>query len=202
MTHHFVSHPERSTAERCDTRRVGMTIMELLAVLVIVGSLLAMVLPRFTISPRQSTQAMAFQIAQDLELVRTRALATRANTRICFQDGSRGWGSFLDHDRDGSIAENDTERTAAAAFGHRELPAGVNYGRGTAPSAPNDSFGGSDISYVNHWVEFDTRGLLTERGQTATIYLVNASDPTAVNAVQLSPAGNVRIWTWMNNQWQ
>jgi prepilin-type N-terminal cleavage/methylation domain-containing protein len=182
--------------------RRGMTLMELITVLVIVGSMLAMVLPRFKISPRQTTQAMAFQIAQDLELVRTRALSTRANTRICFQDGARGWGSFMDHDRDGIIAENDTERTAAAAFGHRDLPQGVSYGRGSAPPAPNDAFGHSNISYVNHWVEFDTRGLLTERGQTATIYLVNDSDPTAVNAVQLSPAGSVRIWTWMNNQWQ
>ena len=183
--------------------RRGMTVIELITVLVIVGTMMAIVLPRFKMSPRQSTQTQAFQIAQDLELVRTRALSTRSRARICFQDlSNRGWGSFLDHNRDGIIVENGTERTAAAAFGHRDLPAGVKYGRGTAPPAPNDTFGGSTISFVNHWVEFDARGLLVETGQTATIYLQNEQDPSAVNAVQMSPAGNVRIWTYLNSQWQ
>jgi type II secretory pathway pseudopilin PulG len=180
-----------------------MTMLELLVVLAVIGTMAGIVLPRFKLTGRQAAQTAAFQIAQDLELVRTRALATRARTRICFQDGSnRAWGSFADHDRDGLIAENETERTAAAAFGRRTLPVGVSYGRGNAPPAPNDAFGRPDISFVDHWVEFDSRGLLVETGQTATIYLRNDRDPNAVSAVQMSPAGNVRIWTWRDAQWQ
>jgi prepilin-type N-terminal cleavage/methylation domain-containing protein len=181
--------------------RRGVSIIEMITVMVIIGAVMAIVFPRLRISPLQQTKDAANQIAQDIELVRTRALSTRSFVRISFVDGPGGWGAFLDDDRDSVITGSDTERNAAAAFGHRDLPTGVLFGRGTAPPAPRDLIASGPISFANPWVDFDPRGLVAASGQTATIYLESLTDPNAVSAVQLSPAGNVKVLIYRGGSW-
>jgi type II secretory pathway pseudopilin PulG len=182
--------------------RRGITVVELIVVMVIIGAVMAIVFPRLTVSPRQRTMAAVTQIAQDIEVVRTRALATRSRARIAFNDGPGGWGAFVDDDRDSVITGTDDERTAAGVFGHRELPEGLVFGRGSAPAAPRDLLATGAISFVSPWVDFDPRGLVAETGQTATIYVESLSDASVVGAVQLSPAGSVRVLTYRDGQWQ
>jgi type II secretory pathway pseudopilin PulG len=182
-------------------RRRGASIIEMITVMVIIGAVMAIVFPRLSVSPLQHTKTAAQQIAQDIELVRTRALSSRSFARISFVDGAGGWGAFLDDDRDSVITGTEPERNAAAAFGHRDLPSNVLFGRGTAPPAPRDDLAAGPISFVSPWVDFDPRGLVAASGQTATIYLESLTDPNAVSAVQLSPAGNVKVLTYRDGQW-
>jgi prepilin-type N-terminal cleavage/methylation domain-containing protein len=183
-------------------RRRGFTIIELLMVVVVVGAMTAIVVPRMRISEATEVQLAGMQLAQDMDLTRTRALSTRSRARVTFTTGTNPqYVGYLDTDGDSLITQTTAEMNALQGFGARALPARVGFGRGSASAVPNTT-GTGGITFASTRVEFDSRGLPTPMGTAGVVYLVHQNDPTAVVAVELSPSGSLRLWTWKNGGWQ
>lgn len=180
----------------------GFTIIELLAVVAIVSIMMAIILPKFRVSEKTEVQLAGIQLAQDLDVARTRALSTREMVRVAFKTTARKYGGYLDDNGDGSIAESDAEWQALRGFGVRELPARIQYSRGAAGAIPGDAGSGA-VSFPDGRIEFDSRGLTMPMGTRGVVYLANEKDPYAVVAVQVTPSGNVRFWTFkQSGGWQ
>lgn len=181
--------------------RTGFTLIELIMVVAIVGVMMAIVVPRFRITPETELQLAAMQLAQDIDLARTRALSTRSLVRVAFVSGARTYTGFLDNDGNSAIGETQAERDALRGFATRTLPTRINYGRGSRGAVP-DNPGGGDITFANAHLEFDSRGIAAPFGAGGVIYLAQVNSPAAGTAVAVSPAGSVRIWTWRNGGWE
>lgn len=184
----------RASPRTVDVSR-GFTILELIIVIVIVGLTMGIIAPRFRLSEATAVQLAGTQLAQDIDVTRTRALTTRQKSRVAFRRDANAYGGFLDHDDDGIIAELAVEWQELRGFGERALPKGIIYGRGNAPMLPDDPSGG-DITFANSRVEFDSRGLTQPQGSGGVVYLRSASDAGTIAAIQIAPSGNTRLWTW------
>ncbi len=182
-------------------RRDGFTLIELLMVVAVVGIMMGIVMPRFKISPETEVQLAAMQMAQDVDLARTRALSTRSLSRVTFGSGTLDYSGYLDDDDDGTIGQTEAERLALRGFATRPLPARIEYGRGVASAVPDDAAGGV-ITFDGERVDFDARGLTVPMGATGTVYLRHENKASAVAAIVVSPAGSVRLWTWRDGEWQ
>lgn len=183
------------TVNHAPVRRAGFSMVELLVVLAIVGIGMGMILPRFRITEYTTVQLVGMQMAQDIDVARTRALSTRLMVRVNFDPTAKKYGGYLDHNGDGVIAESAVEWQALRGFGERRLDQGVIFGRGNAPPLPDNTDGG-DVTFADAQVEFDTRGLVRPMGSGGVVYLVKEGKPNAVVAVAVSPSGNTRLWTW------
>lgn len=181
--------------------RRGFTMIELLLVVLVSGAMMAIVVPKFRISPEMEVQLAAMQLAQDIDLARTRALSTRSMVRVTFTPGAREYSGYLDDDGDGAIAGTNAERLALRGFQTRPLPVRVDYGRGTATGAPNDPGSGA-VTFPANQINFDSRGLAMPMGTGGAIYLTHHDVTSAVAAVVVSPAGAVRLWTWHDGSWK
>ncbi len=173
----------------------GFSLVELLVIMTMVGILMAIMVPRFRISERTESQLAGMQLAQDIDLARTRALSTRSMVRVVFDDAADNYGGFRDNDDDGTINESALETQSLQGWGTRPLPDRMLFGRGAASAVPGDQGSGA-ITFADGRLEFDSRGLTRPFGASGTVYLVSEHDPTSVVAVQVAPSGNVRFWTW------
>lgn len=183
------------------SHRRGFTLIETLMVVAVVGAMMAIVVPRMRVSEATEVQLAAMQLAQDVDLTRTRALSTRSMSRVHFTPGTlSSYSGYLDTNADSTITETQAEKQALQAFGTRPLQAHVKIGRGSVPNAPGDPGSGS-VSFANSYVDFDTRGLPRPMGTAGAIYLQHTTDPNIVVAVVISPAGSVRVWTWKSGGW-
>jgi prepilin-type N-terminal cleavage/methylation domain-containing protein len=192
----------RTTALRRGVRR-GVTMIELVVVVAMIGVMLAIVGPRFRVNEGIEVQMAGMQLVHDLELARTRALATRSAVKFMFESDvdEEAWVGYLDHDRDGTIGESEAERLALRGFGRRPMPARVTFGRGSADPLPIDSEG-SAITFEDATVWFDTRGLTTPLGAAGVIYLTSSRDDSRVTAISVSGSGAMRLWTWRQGIWE
>jgi Tfp pilus assembly protein FimT len=175
--------------------------MEIIAVMAVIAVMTAMVVPRFRVTPGQQVRQAARQVVRDLELVRTKSLAMKRNTRVVFNAGAGTYTPYVDQDGDGSFAENAAERDAVRAFGTRPLGAVVAFGRGSAPVLPGEATGGA-ITFTDAKITFDRRGLPTPFGARGAVYVTHEDDAAQVWAVQLSGAGGIRVWRFLNGSWQ
>jgi type II secretion system protein H len=179
-------------------RRAGTSLIEMLIVLTLLGILTSIAAPRMRPSSKGTVEQNSRLLAQDLDLARTRAYATRALVRVVVSDTL--WQSFLDQNRDSTIAEITDERTAFGAMNSRILGQHVQFGRGVAPPIPTDSAG--TPVYGTRRIQFGPRGTTEPFGSSAILYLTYDTDSTAVSAVEITPAANVRVWRWVDGAWQ
>lgn len=188
----------RHTLRHLDVSK-GFTILELIVVIVIVGLTMGIVAPRFRLSGATEVQLAGTQMAQDIDVTRTRALTTRQKSRVAFRRDAKAYGGYLDHDDDGTIGEIAIEWQELRGFGERPLPAGIAYGRGGAPALPDDP-GGGDITFADSRVEFDSRGLTIPQGSGGVVYLRSEREAGSAVAIQVAPSGNTRLWTWKSGE--
>ncbi len=178
--------------------RRGTSLVEILIVLVVLGVMTSIAAPRLRPSPHGQVEQNTRLLAQDLDLARTQAFAARARVRVVVSDTI--WQSFLDHNRDTVIAENGLERLAFGTMNSRVLDSHVIFGRGAAPPLPSDTTGTPPPGARR--VQFSPRGIMDPFGTSTTLYLTYDSDNTAVSAVEINPAANVRVWRWVDGTWQ
>jgi hypothetical protein len=177
--------------------------IELLLVVAMIGVMVAIVGPKFRINEGMEVQMAGMQLVQDIELARTRALATRSEVRFVLETGVEpgAYVGYLDHDRNGTFGETETERLALRGFGRRELPARVQYGRGNAEALPTDG-NGNAVTFADARIWFNSRGITEPLGTAGVVYLTSTVDEDKVSAVAVSGSGAVRLWTWRNNTWE
>ncbi len=183
--------------------RVGFSLVELLIVMVVIGISLAIVGPKFRMSEATEVQIVGMQLVQDLEVSRTRALATRSQVRFVFETGGTvgAYSGYLDDNRDGVFAESHEERVALRGFGRRELPPRVTYGRGSAQPLPTDA-NGNAITFADDRLWFNTRGITEPLGTSGVVYISSTVDPEQATAVAVSGSGATRLWVWRDGAWQ
>jgi Tfp pilus assembly protein FimT len=179
----------------------GTSLIEMLVVVVMIGLLAAVVVPRFRMSPEARVRAAADQLVRDLELARARALSTRSWARVSFDPATSSYTGYLDFNRDSLFAQTAEESDSLHGFSSRTLDSKVAYGRGTAPDVPA-SPGAGTITFPNSWIDFDARGLTNPFGTKGTIYLVHRDDPSAVAAVTVSGAAGIRTWLYDGTTWR
>ncbi|HWA56807.1 MAG TPA: prepilin-type N-terminal cleavage/methylation domain-containing protein, partial [Gemmatimonadales bacterium] len=117
-------------------RRDGVTLIEVLVVIVLIGVITAILMPRFRLSPQTRVRQAADQLVRDLELARGRALSTRSWARVRFDAGTESYTGYLDFNRDSVFAMSAAEQDSLRGFGQRRLSDDVVFGRGTAPDVP------------------------------------------------------------------
>ena len=178
--------------------RRGTSLIEILTVLVLLGVLTAMAAPRMRPSAKGTVEQNSRLLAQDMDHARTRAYATRALVRVVVSDTL--WQSFLDQNRDSVIAENAFEQSAFGPMNSRIIGQHVVFGRGIAPAIPTDTTGTPPTGPRR--IQFSARGTTDPFGSSAVIYLTYDSDSSAVSAVEITPAANVRVWRWVDGTWQ
>jgi prepilin-type N-terminal cleavage/methylation domain-containing protein len=181
--------------------RAGTSLAEMLVVMVLVGICLSIAVPRVRVSQATRVKAAADQLVRDLEIARSRALATRSMTRVAVNTVAGTYVGYLDDDRNGVLAQTAAETAALEAYRSRSIDSDVRFGRGAAPDLPGYAGGGS-ITLPNSRVDFDTRGLTTPLGTKGVIYLWSATDPNAVAAVSVSGAAAIRAWVYQQGVWQ
>jgi type II secretory pathway pseudopilin PulG len=192
-------------------RRAGVTLVELLVIMTIVGISLAVVMPRMRQSERSKVDLAAMQLMHDMDLARTRALATRSLVRVAFSTVDNSYAGYLDANRDGVIGETAAEREALAGGGRRLLPDGVQFGRGNAPVLRS----GDGVLPPEGRTQFTNRGLAMVSAQTtynpavdlvgmvpAHVYLRSSSDASAVAAIVVLPSGLLRLRRYRNGEWE
>ncbi|MEJ2236771.1 MAG: type II secretion system protein [Gemmatimonadales bacterium] len=181
--------------------RRGFTLIEMLFVLAMMGILFAITIPRMRVTPGRKVRMAAQQLVRDLEVARTRSLATKKNARIVFDAGSNSYTGYLDDDRDGAFVLTAAESGALGARGTVTLPSDLTYGRGSASALPGESAAGA-ITLSGSTVEFSARGVTVPFGARGTIYLVHRNDPNAVSAVSITGAGSFQAWTFVGGTWK
>jgi len=182
-------------------RRRGFSLIEVLIVIVMVGLLMSIVIPRFRVSETTKARQAADQLVRDLEAARSRALATRSLARVAINAVSGSYTGYLDDNRDGAVAQSAVETSALASFRSRALETDVRIGRGAAPDLPGYAGGGS-VTLPNSRVDFDSRGLTTPLGTSGVVYLQSTIDPAVVTAVSVSGAAGIRSWVYLGGVWQ
>jgi prepilin-type N-terminal cleavage/methylation domain-containing protein len=171
----------------------GFTIVELITVLTIVGIALAVVVPRFKLSRSQTVAAEARQLVRDLEVARTRALATKRSAQVVFDVARNSYTGYLDEDGNGT--ESPGEVQALHGRGKVDLSPEVRFGRGSASAAPDDVLSGA-VTFPNALVTFGPNGLTAPFGARGTIYIVSNHDPSIVAAVSVTGGGSFKVWRY------
>jgi prepilin-type N-terminal cleavage/methylation domain-containing protein len=179
----------------------GFSLIEMLVVITMMGLMLAIVVPKFRVSPYLRVNTAADQMVKDLELVRLKAMTTRNVSRMLFTAGTQDYTGYLDNNADGIIAQNAAEIAFLGAMQPRTFTDGVIYGRGTAPIIPGYA-GAGPITFANSRIDFDNRGLTTPLGTKGVVYLTSSANSSAVSAVTVTAGAGIRRWVYRGGAWQ
>ena len=181
--------------------RKGFTLIEMLIAITIASVMMAIAIPFMKVSTSRRVRTQASQLSRDLELARTRAMSTRNNARLVFDDKDNFWIGYSDHDGDGKILEKEVETLALRGFGRRDLSPDVNYGRGSAGAVPGDTGSGA-VTFLTNRVELNGRGVTEPFGTRGAVYFTHRDDPEAVAAVTVTGSGTVKLWVYRGGVWQ
>ena len=180
----------------------GFTLIELVTVITVIGIASLFVLPRLRVTPRTHVRNAAEQLVRDLELMRTRAMATKSAVRVDFFPGAETYVAYLDDNQDGVINATAAEIQAVKGFGQRTLAANVMFGLGSAPAMPGDSVA-APVSYASNRLTLSNRGLPEPFGTRGMIYFTHQDDYSIAGAVSVSGSGSFASWVYTSGGgWQ
>jgi Tfp pilus assembly protein FimT len=174
--------------------------VELLVIVTMIGIMSAAVIPKLRPTSGRLVRESARQLARDIELVRSRALATKRTSRFVMLTDST-WTGYRDIEGDGVVLEDAASQDSVRAFGVRTTDARVKLGRGTAPALAGWPTG-DPTSFTGSRFEFNQGGLTQPFGTQGVIYVQHRTETGAVAAVTVTGAGSVRVWRYQGGVWQ
>lgn len=186
-------------ASRPGSDRRGFSLMELLTVIVIIGMMASIAIPRSGVSRYQANTG-AQVVASTLTYAQRQAISRQADTRVAFDVVNNELRVHEDQDNDNVIDLG--ERVTMAA-----LPEGVTFGLGAAPARP---MGGAVINFTRTQgglplVIFRRDGSASENGgvYVTTIAGLSVGRPTDVRAVEISRATGRAAWfSYASGAWK
>ena len=189
MTHHTRVLIQNVSA-RAVTDRHGFSMIEVLSVIVIIGFLTAIALPRVSLASYQANGA-AQVVSTALSYAQRQAISRQADTRVAFDLANNRLRIHEDRNNDNVIDAG--ERVTFA-----NLPEGITFGRGSAPAR---AIGGEVVTFSRAQGMLPV--LIFRRDGTASedggVYLSTTAglsiDRTAdVRAVEISRATGRASW--------
>ena len=189
MTHHPRGLIQIITS-RAVTERYGFSMIEVLSVIVIMGLLTAIALPKANISSYQANSG-AQVVSSALSYAQRQAISRQADTRVAFDVPNNRLRIHEDRNNDNVIDAG--ERVTFA-----NLPEGITFGRGTAAAR---AIGGEVVTFTR--AQGILPVLIFRRDGTASedggVYITTISglsvDRTAdVRAVEISRATGRATW--------
>ena len=181
--------------------RRGFSLLEVVVVLVLFGAVLSITLGRLRISEEREVEMASSEVVRLLDMARAKAIATRRGVRVRFDGVNARVTAYLDHDRDGTITESQTEQDAFQGFGTQKLRRGVRFGRGSASAFPGDSLSGA-ITLPGEALEFDSRGIPTPLGTSGVLYIRHNAEESVVAAISVTGSASFRLWRWLDGAWR
>ena len=201
MTHHprvLIQH----VSPRAVTERHGFSMIEVLSVIVIIGLLTAIALPKVALSSYQAN-AGAQVVSSALSYAQRQAISRQADTRVAFDVPNNRLRIHEDRNNDNIIDAG--ERVTFA-----NLPEGMTFGRGTAAAR---TIGGEVVTFTRAQgilpvLIFRRDGTASEDGGVylSTIAGLSVDRTADVRAVEISRATGRASWfsyatgTWKERQ--
>ncbi len=180
-----------------EKRECGMSLIELLMVIVILGIMAAVAIPTFSVwMPSYRLKTAARDIYSDLQLAKLKAIRSNGDYAVVF---NRGAGTYQvvsgGPDRDFSTSgDNVIEKTVTLS----NYKSGVSYGTG---NAVNDWTGspvpGTGVSYNPERVVFNSHGMTNDAGY---VYVDNENDDKCY-AVGTLLTGVIFMQRWNGSTW-
>ncbi|HWN18352.1 MAG TPA: prepilin-type N-terminal cleavage/methylation domain-containing protein [Gemmatimonadales bacterium] len=184
------------------TDRSGFSMIELLSVIVIIGLMTAIALPKSGIASYRANSG-AQVVSSALSYAQRQAISRQADTRVAFDLANNRMRVHEDRNND-NIIDADERVTFA------NLPEGITFGRGTAPAR---AMGGEVVTFTRAQgilpvLVFHRDGTASEDGGVYVTTIAGlAVDRTAdVRAVEISRATGRPTWfsygtgTWKERQ--
>jgi prepilin-type N-terminal cleavage/methylation domain-containing protein len=189
MTHHPGVLIQRVSSGSV-TERDGFSMIEVLSVIVIIGLLTALALPKVSLASYQANGA-AQVVSSALSYAQRQAISRQADTRVGFDLASNRLRIHEDRNND-NIIDADERVTFA------NLPEGVTFGRGTAAAR---AMGGEVVTFTRAQgvlpvVIFRRDGTASEDGGVylSTIAGLSVDRTADVRAVEISRATGRATW--------
>ena len=180
--------------------RRGFSLIELLTVITIMGIMMTVALPYMRVSPQTKVRSAGRDLVRYLEVIRTRALATKKIVRLTFNLVDGSYTAYLDDDGDGIFLQTVAE-SQAVGIGTRSLRSRTLFGMGSASQLPNYP-GAGPVTFANDRVEFNSRGVTMPFGIRGVVYIRYIDDPDAVSAVSVSGSASFKVWDYRDGAWQ
>lgn len=185
---------------RCLSGRSGFSLIELLTVITVMGIMMTIALPYMRVSPQTKVRSAGRDLVRYLEVIRTRALATKRIVRLTFDLAEGSYTAYLDDNGDGTFLQTVAE-SQAVGIGTRRLRTRTVFGMGNASQLPNYP-GTGPVTFANNRVEFNTRGVTIPFGVRGVVYIRYSDDPNAVSAVSVSGSASFKVWNYRDGAWQ
>lgn len=189
-------------SSRTVTERHGFSMIEVLSVIVIIGLLTAIALPKVSIASYQAN-AGAQVVSSALSYAQRQAISRQADTRVAFDLPNNRLR--LHEDRN-----NDNVIDAGERMTFTNLPEGITFGRGTAAAR---AIGGEVVTFTRAQgilpvLVFRRDGTASEDGGVylSTIAGLSIDRTSDVRAVEISRATGRATWfsfgtgTWKERQ--
>ena len=180
--------------------RRGFSLIELLTVITVMGIMMTIAVPYMRVSPQTKVRSAGRDLVRYLEVIRTRALATKKNVRLTFDFANDSYTAYLDDNGDGTFDQTVAE-SQAVGIGTRRLRTGTVFGMGNASELPNYP-GTGPVTFANDRVDFNTRGVTIPFGVRGVVYIRYRDDPNAVSAVSVSGSASFKVWDYRGGAWQ
>ena len=174
-----------------EKRASGFTMVELLTTFVILGILISIAIPAFSVwLPNYRLTRAARDIYSNLQLAKLEAVRSNGNYAVVFNPGSPGGYEIRKGGTSGTV-----EKTVD--FLDYDEDGNIGYGKGNAGTFAGTSWGDGDwVTFSSNSATFDYKGI----GSSGYVYITNSKN--TAYAIGKQSTGFIVLLKWRGGGWQ